>query len=394
MASPAAIDLFAGGGGFTEGLKLAGYDVVFANDVSELMRPTYENNHPDTAFIADDINNLTLNRIETELQDAKTSINSSSIDLVVGGPPCQGFSRIGTRNSEDERNALVFSFAELVNTIHPKAFVMENVSGLLSAKTGSGKIINQVLQILKVGGYRVTLPVQVLNAANYGVPQYRKRVFILGVRDDIAHQLPGGQLRYPSPSHVVGNNDYTLFQNGQAAFISVEEAISDLPVKATARGSTTLYPVSRMKTQYQVKMRHKAPKVIHNHHTKGIQDLRMRRIRALKDEGSNKTNLPPELQAGGLDVKYRRLRYSEPAPTLTAHIGKDLSDFIHPKYDRWITVREAARLQSFPDHYMFLGSESLQLKMIGNAVPPLVACAIGYQIGVDLGLDVVKPLRL
>ena len=389
MASPIAIDLFAGGGGFTEGLKLAGYDVVFANDISEQMRPTFEKNHPNAVFIADDINNLTLNRIEAELQGSTTNLRS--IDLIVGGPPCQGFSRIGTKNSDDERNALVFAFAELVNTIQPRAFVMENVSGLLSAETGSGKIINHVLRILKVGGYSVTLPVQVLNAANYGVPQYRKRVFILGVRNDIAHQLSGGQLRYPSPSHTVGKNDHTLFQNGQAAFISVEEAISDLPFKATARGTTTLYPAFRMKSQYQVKMRHKAPPVVYNHHTKGIQDLRMRRIRALR-EGSNKTDLPPELQAGGLDVKYRRLRYSAPAPTLTAHIGKDLSDFIHPKYDRWITVREAARLQSFPDHYMFLGSESLQLKMIGNAVPPLVACAIGYQVGVDLGLNVVEPL--
>ena len=390
MASPIAIDLFAGGGGFTEGLKLAGYDVVFANDISEQMRPTFESNHPNTVFIADDIYNLTLNRVEAEIQGTKPNFNLRSVDLVVGGPPCQGFSRIGTKNSEDERNALVFAFAKLVNAIHPKAFVMENVSGLLSAKTESGKIIDHVLRIFEVGGYKVTLPVQVLNAANYGVPQHRRRVFILGVQNEIAHQIPGGQLRYPYPSHRGNKKAQTLFENVQFPFISIEQAISDLPVEATARGSTTLYPVFRMKSQYQVKMRHKAPTVIHNHHTKGIQSLRMRRILALR-EGSNKTDLPPELQAGGLDVKYRRLRYSAPAPTLTAHIGKDLSDFIHPKYDRWITVREAARLQSFPDRYKLVGSESLQLKMIGNAVPPLVACAIGYQVGVDLGLNVVEP---
>jgi DNA (cytosine-5)-methyltransferase 1 len=127
--------------------------------------------------------------------------------------------------------------------------------------------------------------------------------------------------------------------------------------------------------------------VLFNHHTKGIEAIRLRRIRCL-GEGETGAVLPPDLAAGGHKNKYRRLFWDKPAPTITAHIGKDLSDFIHPTFERWITVREAARIQSFPDSYIFLGSESQQLKQIGNAVPPLLGAALFWNIGRELGLKI------
>lgn len=375
---------------------MAGFYVALACDHSPLVKETHERNHPETRFVLADVTQLTLERLRSELKQCPASPDLEDVDLVAGGPPCQGFSAMGPRDPQDERNALVFAFAELVIAIRPKVFILENVLGLLSARTGNGKILDQALRILQTGGYRVTLPVRALNAAHYGVPQFRQRVFVLGVRADLAIWLPGEIPRYPRRTHyplVEVLNDPDLPRDGMRPYVTLAEAIGDLPANAMPWDEPVPYPHCPSLSDYELLMRRQGDELIYNHHTKGVQELRLRRIRALKEEGSNKTALPPELQSGGHPGKYRRLRYSEPCPTVTAHIGKDLSDFIHPWHDRWITGREAARVQSFCDRYRFYGSQSLQLRVIGNAVPPLLGAMVTYQACLDVGLEVINPVR-
>ena len=386
---PVAIDLFAGGGGLTEGLRMAGFNVVLACDADPRVQETHEYNHEDTAFLCTPVEHLdkaTLGQALLSCPDAQLE----DLDLIAGGPPCQGFSSIGPRQPDDERNALVLTFASVVATIKPKAFIMENVLGLLSTKTAGGRIVDQAIRLLTTAGYVVTQPVKALSAADYGVPQFRRRVFVMGVRADIATDLPDGKLHYPSATHAGGAvPPDPLLLGGLPAHLALEEAISDLPAVTKSVGEVLAYPKRRKLSEYQKLMRRGATEV-YNHHTKGAERLRRARIKALQP-GDNATMLHGKLQAGGLDGKYRRLRYDQPAPTITAHIGKDLSDFIHPKRNRWISAREAARIQSFPDVYQFFGSQALQLRTIGNAVPPLLAGWVAYAVGKQLGMSVHAP---
>lgn len=391
-AHPTAIDLFAGGGGLSEGLRMAGFNVVLACDADPLVQETHENNHKETRFLCERVERLNKVYIENALSSRMSSIKLNEIDLVAGGPPCQGFSTIGPRKPYDQRNELVLTFAQVVASLQPKAFIMENVAGILSPRTGKGQILTQAIETLSTGGFVVTEPVIVLNAADYGVPQSRRRAFVLGVRKDIALRLPSGNLHYPEKTHADKRshvNSHELPRAGLPAHITLEEAISDLPAATRPPGEVQRYPSRRAISDFQKLMRRGAG-ALHNHHTKGAQTRRTARIKALKS-GEDATSLQGELAVGGLAGKYRRLRYDQPCPTVTAHIGKDLSDFIHPKHDRWLSAREAARVQSFPDGYRFFGSQALQLRMIGNAVPPLLASWIAYEVGRQIGLDVHEP---
>ena len=267
---------------------------------------------------------------------------------------------------------------------------MENVLGLLSTRTVGGRILDQAIRLLTTAGYVVTQPVKALSAADYGVPQSRRRVFVIGVRGDIAAGLPDGRLHYPGATHTGSTVQLnSLLPTGLPAHLTLEDAISDLPAATKPVGTVLAYPRRRNLSEYQKLMRRRATE-LHNHHTKGAEKLRRNRIKAL-NQGDNATRLQGKLKAGGLDGKYRRLRYDQPAPTITAHIGKDLSDFIHPERHRWISAREAARIQSFPDTYQFFGSQALQLRTIGNAVPPLLAGWVAYEVGQQLGMSVHAP---
>lgn len=371
---------------------MAGFDVALACDADPLVRETHESNHKETRFLCKRVEQLDRAAIEDALASRESPLRLSELDLVVGGPPCQGFSVIGPRQPHDERNALVLAFAERVTSIRPKAFIMENVGGLLTTRTAGGRVLDQAIKMLTDAGYVVTQPVRVLNAADYGVPQARRRAFVIGVRRDIAVSIPEGKLRYPDGTHIDKRgqlNSPELPLVDLPAYVTLKEAISDLPAVTKRAGETLPYPRRRKISGFQSLMRHEAD-VLHNHHTKGVQSQRIARIKALRP-GDNATNLPDELKVGGLPGKYRRLRYDQPCPTITAHIGKDLSDFIHPRHDRWLSAREAARVQSFPDVYQFFGSQALQLRTIGNAVPPLLAGWVAYAVGQQIGLNVHEP---
>jgi len=363
-----ALDFFAGAGGLSEGLRMAKIQVIYANEIDKWAKMTYEYNHKDTIFHCGDITKLTVNNINSALQK-KFGFGVENIDIMAGGPPCQGFSIIGQRNIDDPRNHLFREFLRLVKQIKPKIFIMENVFGLLSIQ--NGKVKDEIIEVFTKAGYIMAEP-KVLSSCDFGVPQIRRRVFFLGIRKDLS-SFP---LVYPLPTHKV------ISDNKAFKLITVKDAISDLPEKVIESSGIDAGEVvsynNNTPTNYQSLMRGNC-KTVYNHHTKRLLETRMERISKLS-EGATKESLPKELQTGGHENKYRRLSFNEPSPTLTAHMSKDLSDFIHPKYNRPITVREAARIQSFSDNYIFLGSEFQQLKQIGNAVPPLLAKAIGNSI--------------
>ncbi|WP_435165142.1 DNA cytosine methyltransferase [Paenibacillus glycanilyticus] len=379
-----AIDLFAGAGGLSEGLRMADIEVVVANEIDSWAAKTHEHNHPETKFIQKDIQELRKHDLIEALSEK--GLKFSDIDIVVGGPPCQGFSIIGQRDPNDPRNRLFKEFVKVIQLVKPKAFIMENVLGILSMEDGNVK--EEILNSLRTcidKGYIISEP-EVLLAADYGVPQLRKRVFFLGIRGDLTDK----PLRYPERTHMpIGKNDSFVKLK---PYVSVEDAIGNLPedvVESIRHNPSPVmsYP-NKLKTEYQKYIQGKAT-VIKNHHTKKLLETRLLRISRLK-EGELQTVLPDELRAGGHENKYRRLHSKKPAPTLTAHMSKDLSDFIHYEYGRSITVREAARLQSFPDHYEFLGSEFQQLKQVGNAVPPLLGKAVAQAVVKQLNFILLK----
>lgn len=366
------LDFFAGAGGLSEGLRIAGLDVIYANEIDKWAKMTYERNHPETIFRCCDIADVTPDSVYDDIHKV-FNLELDDIDIMAGGPPCQGFSIIGQRNIDDPRNRLFREFLRLVQQIQPKAFIMENVFGLLSMQ--NGKVKDEIIEAFTTAGYNVAEP-RVLTAADFGVPQIRKRVFFLGIRIDLS-QMP---LKYPVATHA--SRTVCNRQNGLTPYITVGEALSDLPENVVeSTGIDAGEPIdycSRPRNSYQQMIRG-TENAVYNHHTKRLLDTRMERITRLT-EGAIKSALPQEFQAGGHENKYRRLSSNEPSPTLTAHMSKDLSDFIHPRYNRPITVREAARIQSFPDSYIFVGSEFQQLKQIGNAVPPLLGAAVARTV--------------
>lgn len=369
-----AVSLFAGCGGFCEGMSLAGFEIQAAVELDRFAAATYRHNFGSHHLFEGDVRDFLRS-------DASPTVESlSGTDVVFGGPPCQGYSQIGTRDVNDARNDLYREFARVVRTLQPKMFLMENVPNLVLFQRGHYRDL--ILKKLRSIGYSNTTYVQV-RASDYGVPQHRNRVVFIGTRDD----LPlGFDLRTLAES--------ALGPLQQTAAVTVWEAIGDLPKKVTDSGKTLPYPVRTKYSDYQKLMRldfdfgpyTKVAKIargigkgdirLHNQHTKEIQARRLHLISLLKP-GQKANSLPKSIWNGTRPEKWRRLDPEAPAYTVLANMHRDLSEFVHPKLNRWITVREAARLQSFHDGFVFVGSEWQQLKQIGNAVPPLMGLALG-----------------
>jgi DNA (cytosine-5)-methyltransferase 1 len=343
------LDLYAGAGGLAEGFRRAGgYEVVLAVEKDPDAVATLRMNHPGTVVLESDVREI----------DAETLVSRAGgrLDVVVAGPPCQGFSIQGERRRNHESVELLFEFARLVADLRPLAFVVENVPGLVSF--GNGLVFDRFIRRLndvksRRGQYDPVM--ESLDAADFGVPQRRRRLFIAGVL--------GGCLTFPRAADRP---------------VSLLEAIGDLPEWTTRPDETMKLPYAHLPTPYQ-RARRRGTRTLHNHSAKQLEAVRSRRLAALR-EGDDRRALPPHLQAGGREGKYRRLVGSAPAPTIMAHMAKDTSDFIHPRYDRMLTVREAARLQSFDDRYRFSGSQYQQFRQVGNAVPPLLAEAIAQAL--------------
>lgn len=376
-ANPAAISLFSGCGGFCEGVRLAGFDVLAAVENDRYAAETYAHNFPEVELFAGDIEAF------SNPEDPRWAAESSrfdglldrEIDLVFGGPPCQGFSQIGPRDLDDERNILYGQFVRIVERFRPKVFLMENVPNMLMLSKGI--FAERALDALRAAGYSNS-DVRVFAATDFGVPQLRKRAIFFGVRDDCDFPFEAGEWM-----------DRVAEAERQPA-ATVREAIGDLPWRVSKRNEPVRYPddeehnlirdemrLDREGRYYtaEAKQRAAGQSLLFNHHTKEIQERRKKLIAKLAP-GMKGDSLPKEIWNGLRPEKWRRLHPDRPAHTILAQMHRDLSEWVHPQFQRWITVREAARLQSFHDGFVFKSSEWQMLKQVGNAVPPLMARAL------------------
>jgi DNA (cytosine-5)-methyltransferase 1 len=370
-----ALSLFSGCGGFCEGVESAGFEIRAAVEQDRFACETYRHNFPRVPLFDDDIH-----RFLVEGTDHQNLYRLTGIDLVFGGPPCQGFSQIGVRRLDDERNELYEQFSRVVAKLRPRVFLMENVPNL--ALMNRGHFRKLILQEFASLGYENTAMLRV-SADEFGVPQTRQRVIFIGTRDEDNF-----------PFELEPYCEQILSGLKVSRAVTVSEAIDDLPDQVVQSGE--LMPYSRakkpsafmkdMRLDYDGEHYSKAakrargigdgPARLHNHHTKEIQDRR-RHLISLLAPGKKADSLPKEVWNNKRPEKWRRLHPDWPSHTILAQMHRDLSEWVHPRLDRWITVREAARLQSFHDGFVFVGSEWQQLKQIGNAVPPMLAGALG-----------------
>ena len=334
------IDLFAGCGGLSLGFEMAGFESVLAIDNWKDALTTYAYNRKGARTLCRDLAILDPYKIKQEY-------DISDIDVIIGGPPCQGFSVAGKRIIEDERNKLYRAFVGFVECFYPKAFVMENVPNILSI--GNGMVKESIINDFEKLGYKVS--VKVLIASDYGVPQNRRRAVFVGLKD---------------------GNDFTFPDPFKTEKITSYEALSDLTERTIADGSP--YPTEpACDFQRYARM---GSIGIYNHDIT-IHNEKTKEIIAMVPDGGNYKDLPPELQhTRRVHIAWTRLCSTKPSITIdTGH-----RHHFHYKWNRIPTVRESARIQSFPDSFIFMCSKTSQYKQVGNAVPPLMAKAIAEQL--------------
>ncbi|PQO35880.1 DNA cytosine methyltransferase [Bremerella cremea] len=367
---PTAIDLFCGVGGMSLGFEQAGFDVLAAFDSELFNIRTHALNFPDVRARVADLSRGTARELRSI-----SKLGRRKIDVVFGGPPCQGFSVGGRHDVNDERNQLIFDFARLVSEFRPNYFVMENVKGLMHAR--SRPTLDKFLSKIRRSGYEIVEPIRVLNAADFGVPQRRLRTIILGFMkgvDEPEYPMPNefakqtGQGTWPVVRDAIADlrgidEDDTLFEN------DIYE--SELP-KATSEYARIMR--GELSCEYD---RSNRTSVVHRRLT-GC--LRTRHSVNVVDRF--RATLPGESEPVS---RYIRLAWDEVAPTLRAGTGKDRGSHtaprpIHPLSPRCITSREAARLHSFPDWFQFHGTRWHDFRQIGNSVPPLLARAVASKI--------------
>lgn len=342
-----AIDLFAGCGGLSKGFLDAGFNVIVGVDNNQPALETFKLNHNGASIL-----NADLSKQETFDKILEIAGNKT-IDVVIAGPPCQGFSLTGPRNFDDERNKLYLAVIELVKQYNPKGFVIENVPGM--ATLYNGQIKNEILRRFEKLGYNVDC--KILCAADYGVPQMRRRLIFIGIRKDIGYPI------FPTP--ILDSDHY----------VTCKDAISDLPSREDELGEEHDSYIEEPKTEYQRKMRGNCV-VLHNHVATKHTDLVKNTI-ALVPEGGNYKDLP---KGWGESRKFHEAwtRYDGSKPSRTIDTGH--RNHFHYKYNRVPTIRENARLQSFPDNFVFLGTKTQQNRQVGNAVPPLLGFAIAKSV--------------
>ncbi|MFN8369687.1 MAG: DNA cytosine methyltransferase [Bacteriovoracaceae bacterium] len=344
------IDLFCGAGGLSCGLQMAGHHCVLGIDSNKVAMETFKINHPQAAAYTGSITEITKESIDE-------ITNCTPIHLVVGGPPCQGFSTVGKGDPKDERNSLMKHFVRIVSEINPYFFIMENVTGLLAKK--NEKLLHSILHAFYQIGYNVN--VKVLESQHYGVPEKRKRTIFLGSR--INETIP-----FPKPLFSYANVE------------TVDKALKNL--KNSNRGY-----YNHDLDQAQIK--------------KPIDKLRIHHIpegKGIRYQADEEKYLPKKLKLK-IDwntikenrlrqTRYQRLDGKKPAPTILT----SRHSYYHPQEDRFLTAREAAKLQSFPNDFIFKGNQINIWRQIGNAVPPLLAKALGEQL-ITLWQEYIKLNR-
>ena len=358
-----AIDLFSGAGGLSEGFKQAGFQVLAANDFDAYSAETYRTTHPGTKFLDGPIQEI------TAVQLLKASnLKKGELFCLVGGPPCQAFSVYNhQRGMHDERSGLFREYLRIVEGVFPMWVIMENVTGMTSV--ANGLAIKEISDGLKKLGYS-NFEYRQLNAEEYGVPQERRRLFF------IANRL-GLPILWPEPTN-----------DGQhIPFNSVTDAIFDLPVLQNGEGEPEQpYTVTTGLTSFQKEMRN-GGQTVYNHIAPKLSETNLERMNYIPQGGSWR-DIPKHLLPAGMQrakrsdhtKRYGRLRPQGLSSTILTKCDIHWGAYIHPFQNRTITVREAARFQSFPDSFIFQGPRTEQYRQVGNAVPPLLAKAVGDAI--------------
>ncbi len=345
------LDLFSGVGGLSYGFsKLENFNVILANEIEKDISVAYKMNYPDVKMLNCDISDITEEVLLSSLQGEK-------VDIIIGGPPCQSYSTLGKRKM-DKRAKLFIEYKRILKILKPQVFIFENVVGILSMDKGN--LFKEIQKEFEELGY--SLKYKVLNAVDYGVPQYRERVFLVGVNGE-------NNFNYPSPTHGENLKNY----------VSLKDAIGDLPIlKSGQKKDFYEKNISNgfldfvRKDENNILTEHSAPK--NGEHLVKIMET-------LKD-GESKEDLPEEIRPkSGYKNTYAKLWWEKPSTTITRNFAcPSSSRCIHPRDSRAMTIREGARLQSFPDDYIFYGSDTMKKLEIGNAVPPLLSIAIANEL--------------
>jgi len=381
------LDLFAGAGGMSLGFSTSGFSIEAAIEIDKRAAETHQTNFPGSNVYQSDINDI----------NPTSHFSKEQFDVIIGGPPCQGFSTIGRpkiaslkrrehqqnkidnlpKFIDDPRNILYKKFVEFVDKLKPNVFVMENVQGLMSFK--NGRILHQILHDFKGIGYNINY--KILLAASFGVPQLRKRIIFIGNRLDIENLFP---VENHSSKNGNPNSINSVDNIPRNPYVTIGDAILDLPEIDNCSGSEEMDYTKQPTSKYQKLMRQGSSRV-YNHVSRCTNERDIRAFKALK-EGQKYKDLPQEIKDSlpfRQDIfqdKFKRLDRRKPSWTIVAHLYKDGYMYIHPTQNRSITVREAARIQSFPDRFIFKGSRTAQFKQVGNAVPPLMAQAIAESV--------------
>lgn len=382
------IDLFAGAGGLSTGLASAGFKCLYANEVSSSYSKTLKANHSETFIETGDIREIDAGSVRVSLQ-----IEKGALDLLAGGPPCQGFSvNAPVRSAQDKRNHLFRDYLRFVEEFEPKVVLIENVPGMVSFE--QGETVRAILESLRALGYHVD--VRIVYAAHYGVPQMRWRTVFVANRMGIEPAL-----FFPVPTHKAsGRPNFTTKFNGRSLilnenqvnkyamrdFVTVDEAISDLPEIENGSGSeVTEYRTGPM-SNFQEMCRANSG-VLKNHKCARLGPANLARLPHIPPGGSWR-DIPFDILPKGMKrarrsdhtKRYGRLHPDGIGSTILTKCDPHWGTYIHPSQQRVLSVREAARIQSFPDQVEFMGSMTEQYEQVGNAVPPLLAKAFGDRI--------------
>lgn len=355
------IDLFCGAGGLSEGFRQAGFHVLAGQDFDDQAGATFAATHPEAKFIGGPIQAVTAQQLLKAAGKKK-----GEIDVIVGGPPCQGYSVYNHQRGEsDPRAGLFREYLRIVKGIQPRWLVMENVTGITSI--AGGGIVQEIFKGMKSLGYRVDM--KVLRAEEYGVPQERRRVFFIATRTD-------APIMFPEPTHGPG----------LLPFVTVWDAISDLPKLENGDKAAPRPYAKPPQNGFQALLRG-ACTVVQNHSASRLSRINEERMRYIPPGGSWR-DIPFDLLPAGMKLakrsdhtkRYGRPKKTDLACTILTKCDVHWGAYIHPVQDRALTVREAARLQSFPDFFTFLGSGTEQYVQVGNAVPPLLGRCVAESL--------------
>lgn len=359
------LDLFCGAGGLSLGFKMAGFNIVGGIDFDKEAIETHKLNFSHGFHFCGDISKIDDEFILKTFED--------KIDVIIGGPPCQGFSTANMQqkdHKDDERNKLFYHFIRFVELLKPRAFVMENVRGILTKDNGHVK--ESMMKIMNDLGYNVD--VKVLIASDYGVPQKRMRAFFVGINKEIGKSF-----------------DFNKIQ--KKSIVTVDDAIGDLysidnKIKNSTVNDKFILEVESS-CEYQKIMRKNSNNILYNHNIRYPNEIVQKRM-SYVPEGGNWKDVPDELwdtiRTNRHSSAYRRLNSKDVSITIdTGHMN-----YFHPKYNRVPTVRESARIQSFPDDFIFMGGQGAQFRQVGNAVPPLLSKVIAENLKIYLDRNTSK----